>query len=101
MTRATRSFIFTIATSILNIAMTLTIILLLLGLFFLPFILSGNPPSTDSYIIQAGLPILFILGLVISLKLFVMVAAGIIKLFHLEDKLDPKIIKRYSKENRL
>ena len=69
-------------------------------LFFVPFFIIGKTPTSDNFIIQAGLPVIIVLGLIISLKLFTATTAGIIKLFHLEDKLDEKIIRRYSKENR-
>lgn len=101
MTRKTRSFIFTVATCALNIFLTISILLFLIVVLFMIVYKTTGKISKDSYLLQAGIPVIMIFGLVISLKLFTNLTGKIIQVFKLEDKLDPKIISRYSKDNML
>lgn len=97
MTKHERSVVFTLVTSVCNIILTLIIELLLivcLGLLF-KFV----PSAANAIPTQVVLPFILFAGLVVSLMLFVRFAAWIIKTFHLEDKLEEKLVRRYIKED--
>lgn len=101
MTRQTRSTIFTLATSICNIIITLFFVILIGGIFIgiSVGLLKVNPQ--ENIIFEVLLPFVFIAALIISLKVYMIFARFVIRVFKLEDKLNPKIIQRYLKKEVL
>ncbi len=99
MTVKERSLLFTVLTSICNIVITLIVeILLLLALFML---LRSVPALANSMPVQILIPFVLIAGLFISLMIFARFAGWIIKSFHLEGKIDDKIVNRYCPKDSL
>lgn len=101
MTKHERSILFTLATCALNIVLTLGIMLFLICMLLLIVLKTTGKIDSSSYVVQAGIPVILVFGLIFSLKLFTNITGAIIEILHLEDKLDAKIVSRYSKENRL
>ncbi|MBQ3965777.1 MAG: hypothetical protein II684_02960 [Treponema sp.] len=99
MTLKERSLLFTVLTSICNIVITLIVeILLLVALFML---LRSVPSLSSSMPVQIIIPFILIAGLFISLMIFARFAGWVIKTFHLEDKIDEKIVNRYCPKDSL
>ena len=93
MTKKNASTLFTILTSLLNIAMTLVIeVVLIIGVFCIVRLI---PNAQDNIPVQVVIPFVLFAGLVIGLLSFVRVTAWIIRTFKLEDKIDEKIVRRY------
>lgn len=99
MTLKERSLLFTLLTSICNIAITLVIEILLLVCMFMLF--KAVPSLANSMPVQIILPFLLIAGLIISLMIFAKFAGWVIRTFKLEDKIDPKIVSRYCPKDSL
>ena len=99
MTVKERSLLFTVLTSICNIIITLAVEILLLVLLFM--LLRSVPSLADSMPVQILIPFVLIAGLFISLMIFARFAGWIIKTFHLEGKIDDKIVNRYCPNNTL
>lgn len=100
MTRHTRSIFFTIITSICNIIITLVIVG---GSFFLVSYLAYNfgllKEGSSNMLYMALIAIVFFFGLIASLKVYMIFARWVIRVFKLDGKLDQKILDHYSPDN--
>ncbi|MBO6217963.1 MULTISPECIES: hypothetical protein [unclassified Treponema] len=96
MTTKERTFIFNLCVILFNIIVGLFIeAILLLGLLFF---LAENPNLQESVFTQVAIPILLLIGLIAAMSISVHAVSWAIKKFHLEDKLDPKVVSRYQKK---
>lgn len=98
MTKSERSTLFTVLTSILNIALTLAIELAIITALF--FFINKMGYTQENIPLSVVLPFVLLAGLFLSFVLFVRVCAWIIRTFHLEDKIDQKIVNRYIKDDK-
>ena len=96
MTTKERTFLFNICVIIYNIVIGLLIeaVLLISLLFFL----AEHPNLSESVFSQIALPVLLLIGLVAAMAISVHTVGWAIRKFHLEDKLDPKVVSRYQKK---
>jgi hypothetical protein len=62
------------------------------------FFLAENPNLSESVFVQIALPIILLIGLIAAMSISVHTVGWAIKKFHLEDKLDPKVVSRYQKK---
>ena len=96
MTKKERTFIFNLCVILFNIIIGLFVegILLISLLFFF----AENPNVGESVFGQIALPILLLIGLIAAMSISVHAVGWAIRKFHLEDKLDPKVVSRYQKK---
>lgn len=96
MTKKERTFLFNICVILYNIliGLAVTAVLLISLLFFL----TENPNLSESVFVQIALPIILLIGLIAAMSISVHTVGWVIKKFHLEDKLDPKVVSRYQKK---
>jgi len=96
MTKKERTFLFNICVILYNIliGLAVTAVLLISLLFFL----AENPNLSESIFVQIALPIILLIGLIAAMSISVHTVGWVIKKFHLEDKLDPKVVSRYQKK---
>ncbi|WP_294429812.1 hypothetical protein [uncultured Treponema sp.] len=96
MTIKERTFLFNIAVILYNIILGLIIeaVLLIALLFFL----AEHPNLSESIFSQIALPVLLLIGLIAAMAISVHTVGWAIRKFHLEDKLDPKVVSRYQKK---
>lgn len=96
MTTKERTFVFNICVIAFNIVVGLFVeaIVLLALLFFL----TEHPNLSESVFAQVALPLLLLIGLIATMSISVHAVSWAIKKFHLEDKLDPKLVSRYQKK---
>jgi hypothetical protein len=96
MTKKERTFLFNICVILYNIliGLAVTAVLLISLLFFL----AENPNLSESVFVQIALPIILLIGLIAAMSISVHTVGWAIKKFHLEDKLDPKVVSRYQKK---
>ena len=96
MTKKERTFLFNICVILYNIliGLAVTAVLLISLLFFL----AENPNLSESVFVQIALPIILLIGLIAAMSISVHTVGWVINKFHLEDKLDPKIVSRYQKK---
>ncbi|MBQ4378205.1 MAG: hypothetical protein II821_03290 [Treponema sp.] len=96
MTTKERTFLFNLCVIIFNIILGLLVegvLVISLAMFF-----AENPNLQESVFAQIALPILLLIGLIATISISVHVVGWAIKKFHLEDKLDPKLVSRYQKK---
>ena len=96
MTKKERTFLFNICVILYNIliGLAVTAVLLISLLFFL----AENQNLSESVFVQIALPIILLIGLIAAMSISVHTVGWAIKKFHLEDKLDPKVVSRYQKK---
>jgi hypothetical protein len=96
MTTKERTFVFNICVILYNIFIGLLVeaVILVSLLFFF----SEHPNMSESIFGQIALPILLLIGLIAAMSISVHTVGWAIKKFHLEDKLDPKVVNRYQKK---
>ena len=96
MTKKERTFIFNLCVILFNIIIGLFVegILLISLLFFF----AENPNAGESVFGQIALPILLLIGLIAAMSISVHAVGWAIRKYHLEDKLDPKVVSRYQKK---
>lgn len=96
MTKKERTFVFNLCVIAYNIVLGLLIeaVLIVSLLFFL----AENPNLAESMFSQIALPLLLLIGLIAAMAISVHTVGWVIKKFHLEDKIDPKIVSRYQKK---
>ncbi len=96
MTTSERTTYFNLCVGLFNIVIGLTIELgLMLGLYF---VFAKYPSLGDSISTNVLLPFVLFGGLLIAVSISVKCVTWAIKTFHLEDKLDQKVVKRYIKK---
>ena len=96
MTTKERTFLFNICVIVFNILIGLFVEAILLLGFLLFF--AQNPNFQESVFSQVALPLLLLIGLIAAMSISVHTVGWAIKKFHLEDKLDPKVVSRYQKK---
>lgn len=96
MTKKERTFLFNLCVIIYNIFIGLAVTAVLF--ISLMFFLAENPNLSESLFVQIALPIILLIGLIAAMSISVHTVSWAIKKFHLEDKLDPKVISRYQKK---
>ena len=96
MTTKERSFLFNLCVIVYNILIGLAVTVVLL--ISLMFFLTENPNLSESIFVQIALPIILLIGLIAAMSISVHTVSWAIKKFHLEDKLDPKLVSRYQKK---
>lgn len=96
MTVRERTTIFNICVGLFNIVLGLVIELSLIGACF--FILTKIPNSADSIPTNVLLPFVLFAGLIVAMMISIKCVTWAVKKFDLADKLDPKAVKRYIKE---
>lgn len=96
MTTKERTLVFNLCVIIFNIFVGLFVeaVLLISLLFFI----NDNPNLGESVPMQVVLPLLLLVGLIVAMSISVRTVSWAIKKFHLEDKLDPKVVNRYQKK---
>ena len=99
MTVQERTFWFNLFVIVFNIILGILVEGVVLGLCMLavkayPGVFGG----TDGSIASSFLPFILLAGLIIAMYISVKCISWIIEKFHLEDKLDEKLVKRYVKK---
>ncbi len=96
MTKKERTLLFNLCVIVYNIliGLAVTAVLFISLLFFL----AENPNLSESIFVQIALPIILLIGLIAAMSISVHTVGWAIKKFHLEDKLDPKVVSRYQKK---
>ena len=95
MTTKERTLVFNICVILFNIIVGLLVELVLI--VALMFFIAENPNLGESVFMQIALPILLLIGLIAAMSISVHSVGWAIHKFHLEDKLDPKVVSRYQK----
>ena len=99
MTTKERTLVFNLCVIVFNIVLGLTVeAIVLIGLMFF---LTENPNLAKSMFSQIAIPIFLLLGLIAAMAISTYAVGWVIRKFHLEDKLDQKVISRYQKKNSL
>ena len=96
MTKKERTNIFNLCVIIFNIAIGLTVELVVLGCIML--MLKANPNLGETMPMQVILPILLLAGLFVAMSLSIRTISWVIQKFNLADKLDQKVVSRYQKK---
>ncbi len=96
MTKKERTFLFNLCVIVYNIFIGLAVTAVLF--ISLMFFLAENPNLSESIFVQIALPIILLIGLIAAMSISVHTVSWAIKKFHLEDKLDPKVVSRYQKK---
>lgn len=97
MTKKERTTLFNICVGLFNILLGLIIEGALIGGCFL--ILAIIPNSADSIPTNVLLPFVLFAGLIIAMMISIKVVTWAIIKFNLQDKIDPKAVKRYLKDD--
>lgn len=99
MTTKERTFLFNICVILYNILLGLIVE----GVFFFLFLLfiakTNNQNMGESIYIQIALPVMMLVGLIIAIVISTKTVGWFIRKFHLEDKLDKKVIGHYKKDD--
>ena len=99
MTTKERTFLFNICVILYNILLGLIIE----GIFFFLFLLfiakTNNQNMGESIYIQIALPVMMLVGLIMAIMLSTKTVGWFIRKFHLEDKLDKRVIDHYKKDD--
>lgn len=96
MTIKERTFVFNLCVILYNILIGLIVEAVIL--VSLLFAFTEHPNLSENLFGQIALPILLLIGLIAAMSISVHTVGWAIKKFHLEDKLDPKVISRYQKK---
>ena len=96
MTKKERTFLFNLCVIVYNIFIGLAVTAVLF--ISLMFFLAENPNLSESIFVQIALPIILLIGLIAAMSISVHTVSWAIRKFHLEDKLDPKVVNRYQKK---
>ncbi|WP_407426670.1 hypothetical protein [Treponema sp.] len=96
MTIKERTLFFNICVILFNIVVGLIVE----GVLFLSLLifLAEHQNLAESLFSQIALPIVLLIGLIAAMSISVHTVSWAIKKFHLEDKLDPKVVSRYQKK---
>lgn len=74
------------------------------GVFFFLFLLfiakTNNQNMGESIYIQIALPVMMLVGLIIAIVISTKTVGWFIRKFHLENKLDKKVIEHYKKDDQ-
>lgn len=96
MTTKDRTFIFNICVGLFNIILGLAIELILI--FATVTLLRRFPNLAGGISTNVLLPFVFIAGLFIAMYISVKTISKVVRKFNLQEKLDPKAVKRYLNE---
>ncbi len=96
MTKSERTTLFNLAVILFNIVIGLLIEGIIIGLIFIA--LHSNPNLGESVPMQVVLPLMLLVGLIVAMSISVRTISWAIQKFHLEDKIDQKVISRYQKK---
>ena len=95
MTTKERTFVFNICVILFNIILGLFVEgILVISMFFF---FAEHPNLSENLFGQIALPLILLVGLIVTMSISVHVVSWAITKFHLEDKLDPKLVSRYRK----
>lgn len=97
MTVKERTTLFNVCVGIFNIVLGLLLeTILIAGCFF---ILARIPNPGESIPVNVILPFVLFAGLILAMMISIKCVTWAINKFNLEDKLDPKAVKRYIKKD--
>jgi len=102
MTNSTRTFWFNCGVWIMNAILFVLIeggLYLALMLYVLPELVPEGAESNG--VVNAVIPIALLAGMILCMFISVKIVTWAIVHFHLEEKLDPKLVNRYLKNNNL